>query len=93
MNSEVDVPHIDILVNNADLIATPYSLTKDGFESQFGTNRVEHFLFTNLIIDKILALKSPRVVNITSDGHRLNPIRWLDYDFSLSLLTHTSQFS
>lgn len=84
VNAWADVPHIDVLVNNAGLMATPYSLTKDGFESQFGTNHLGHFLFTNLIMDKILAAKSPRVVNITSDGHRLNPIRWADYNFSVS---------
>jgi hypothetical protein len=84
VNSWADVPHIDVLVNNAGLMATPYSLTKDGFESQFGTNHLGHFLFTHLIMDKILASKSPRAVNITSDGHHLNPTRRFEYKFSIS---------
>lgn len=82
VNSWNDVPHIDVLVNNAGLMGTSYMLTADGFESQFGTNHVGHFLFTNLIMEKLMASASPRVVNITSDGHRLNPIRWFNYNFS-----------
>ncbi|TKA69574.1 hypothetical protein B0A49_08682 [Cryomyces minteri] len=81
VNSWDDVPHIDVVVNSAGLMASPYMLTVDGFESQFGVNHLGHFLFTNLIMPKILASKAPRVVNITSDGHRLNPMRWSDYNF------------
>ncbi|OTA70418.1 WW domain-containing oxidoreductase [Hypoxylon sp. EC38] len=82
LKSWTDVPHIDILVNNAGIMAVDYAVTPDGFESQFGTNHLGHFLFTNLIMDKILAAKAPRIVNVSSDGHRLNPIRWYDYNFS-----------
>ncbi|KAK7425903.1 hypothetical protein QQZ08_007617 [Neonectria magnoliae] len=41
-----------------------------------------HFLFTNLIVDKVLASKTPRVVIISSMGHRHGHIRWADYNFS-----------
>ncbi|KAI5924849.1 hypothetical protein F4810DRAFT_661648 [Camillea tinctor] len=81
VHSWVDVPHIDVVVTSAGLMATDYFLTADGFEGQFGTNHLGHFLFTNLIMDKILASEAPRVVSVTSDGHRLNPIRWYDYGF------------
>lgn len=81
--SWTDVPHIDVLVNSAGLMANPYTLTADGFESQFGVNYLGHFLFTNLIMPKILAARAPRVVVITSDGHRLNPMRWSDYNFDV----------
>lgn len=81
LNSWGDVPYVDVLVNNAGIMAVDFALSPDGFESQFATNHLGHFLFTNLIMDKILASKSPRVVNISSDGHRLNPIRWGDYNF------------
>ena len=80
-----DVPSIDVLVNNAGIMATNFALTADGYESQLATNHIGHFLFTNLIIEKILASESPRVVNISSDGHRLNPIRWADYNFEVCL--------
>lgn len=81
-NSWHDVSHLDVLVNNAGIMATDYKLSPDVFESQFATNHLGHFLFTNLILAKILASESPRVVNISSDGHRLSPIRWADYNFS-----------
>jgi NAD(P)-dependent dehydrogenase (short-subunit alcohol dehydrogenase family) len=81
VNGWADVPYIDVLVNNAGIMAVPYQLSPDGIESTFATNHLAHFLFTNLIIDKIMAAKQPRIVNVTSDGHRLNPIRWADYNF------------
>ncbi|KAJ7693557.1 retinol dehydrogenase 13 [Mycena rosella] len=77
-----DVEHIDVVVNNAAIMATDFALSPDGFESQLATNHLGHFLFTNLIMDKILASKAPRVVNVSSDGHRLSPIRWADLNFS-----------
>jgi NAD(P)-dependent dehydrogenase (short-subunit alcohol dehydrogenase family) len=85
VKSWTEVPHIDVVVNNVGSMGTPFMLTADGFESQFGTNHLGHFLFTNLIMGKILASKPPRVLNITSDSHRLNLIRWGYYDFSVCL--------
>lgn len=79
-----DVPKIDVLVNNAGIMATDFKLTEDGFESQFAANHLGHFLFTNLIMDKILASESPRIVSVSSNGHRLGPIRWGDPGFSVS---------
>ncbi|KAL4953675.1 hypothetical protein BDW69DRAFT_205689 [Aspergillus filifer] len=81
VNSWNDVPHIDVLVNNAGIMGTKFALTADGFESQFATNHLGHFLFTNLIMGKILKASEPRVVNVSSDGHRLGPIQWGDYNF------------
>ncbi|KAL0932165.1 short-chain dehydrogenase reductase family [Colletotrichum truncatum] len=77
-----DVPHIDLLVNNAGIMAVPYKLTEDGFESQFQTNHLSHFLFTNLIMNKILSSKAPRVVFVSSGVHRVGNIRWTDYNFN-----------
>ncbi|RKK96831.1 hypothetical protein BFJ68_g14252 [Fusarium oxysporum] len=82
MNSWADVPHIDVLVNNAGIMAVPYCLTEDGFESQLQTNHLSHFLFTNLIMNKILASQAPRIVLISSMGHRQGHFRWADYNFS-----------
>ena len=86
VNAWEDVPHIDLLVNNAGIMACPYGVTEDGFEKQFGTNHLGHFLLTNLIMDKILKSKTPRVVSVSSGGHRFNPIRWGDYNFSVRTL-------
>ncbi|KAM0261202.1 hypothetical protein ACHAPA_009933 [Fusarium lateritium] len=82
INGWTDVPNIDVLVNNAGIMATDFKLTEDGFESQFASNHLGHFLFTNLIIDKILASEAPRVVSVSSTGHRLGAIRWGDPHFS-----------
>lgn len=82
VNSWDDVPNIDVLVNNAGIMAVPYHLTDDGFESQLQTNHLSHFLFTNLIMNKILAAQVPRIVLISSMGHRQGHFRWADYNFS-----------
>jgi NADP-dependent 3-hydroxy acid dehydrogenase YdfG len=77
---------IDVLINSAAILAAPYSLTEDGLESQFGTNHIGHFLFTNLIMGKILqAGKGARIVNVSSRGHRRSDIRWDDYNFGVSI--------
>ncbi|KAG2175313.1 hypothetical protein INT44_007801 [Umbelopsis vinacea] len=71
---------IDVLINNAAIMASPYYTTKDGFEAQLGTNHIGPFLFTNLILPKVLASKTgaPRIVNVSSMGHVFSPIRFDD---------------
>ena len=63
VNGWEDVPSIDVVVNNAGIMATPFALTGDGIETQFGTNHIGHFLFTQLVMGKILESQSPRVVS------------------------------
>lgn len=76
--------HIDVIVNNAGIMAPPYSETVDGIESQFATNHVGHFLLTNLMLPKILAEKRPvRVVSVTSGGFRFGPPRFEDWNFDV----------
>ncbi|GCB27224.1 short-chain dehydrogenase TIC 32, chloroplastic [Aspergillus awamori] len=73
---------IDVLVNNAGVMASPFSLTEDGIESQFATNHVGHFLFTNLIMEKLVHPGTPcRVVNVSSNGHQLSSVRFHDWNF------------
>jgi len=81
VNAWDDIPVIDVLVNNAGIMAAEYQVSPDGFEAQLATNHLGPFLFTNLIIKKIMASKSPRIVIVSSDGHRLNPFRFDDYNF------------
>ncbi|HEX9175509.1 oxidoreductase [Mycobacterium sp.] len=71
------VTAVDVLVNNAGIMAVPYAVTKDGFESQIGTNHLGHFALTNLLLPKI----SDRVVTVSSVFHRigrisLNDVNW-----------------
>ncbi|KAG9506750.1 hypothetical protein J7337_000288 [Fusarium musae] len=82
VNGWSDVPSIDVVVNNAGVMAIPYTKSVDGYEMQFAICHLGHFLLTNLIMDKILASESPRVVNISSNGHSLGPIRFADPHFS-----------
>jgi NAD(P)-dependent dehydrogenase (short-subunit alcohol dehydrogenase family) len=71
---------IDLLINNAGVMMTPQSTTKDGFELQFGTNHLGHFAFTGLLLDRLLAVSGSRVVTVSSVGHRFarNGIRFDD---------------
>lgn len=61
---------IDLLINNAGVMFTPKSTTRDGFELQFGTNHLGHFAFTGLLLDRVLAAPGSRVVTVSSQGHR-----------------------
>ncbi|KAK4222383.1 hypothetical protein QBC38DRAFT_490002 [Podospora fimiseda] len=84
---EAITDRLDILVNNAGICVTTRSATPEGIEQQFGTNHIGPFLFTNLLLPllKNAAETNPpgatRIVNLTSAGHRLSPIRWSDYNF------------
>ncbi|OBI91052.1 SDR family NAD(P)-dependent oxidoreductase [Mycobacterium asiaticum] len=66
-----DYDHIDLLINNAGVMYTPKSTTKDGFELQFGTNHLGHFAFTGLLLDRLLPVPGSRVVTVSSIGHRI----------------------
>ncbi|KAF2000109.1 short-chain dehydrogenase [Amniculicola lignicola CBS 123094] len=78
--SWTDVPKIDIVINNAAIMATPWSKSEDGIEQQFATNHIGTFLFTNLIMSKVIAAKG-RVVNVSSAGHKYGPVRFDDINF------------
>ena len=62
---------IDLLINNAGVMYTPKSTTKDGFEMQFGTNHLGHFALTGLLLDRLLPVQGSRVVTVSSLGHRI----------------------
>ena len=69
---------LHLLVNNAGIMAPPRRLTKDGFESQFGTNHLGHFALTGRLLDCLLAASEPRVVTVSSGAHRLGRINFSD---------------
>jgi len=71
-------PRLDVLVNNAGVMALPYLKTADGFEMQFGTNHLGHFALTGLLLGALRCSDAPRVVNVSSSAHNLGTIRFDD---------------
>jgi NAD(P)-dependent dehydrogenase (short-subunit alcohol dehydrogenase family) len=69
---------LDLLVNNAGVMAPPRRLTRDGFESQLGTNHLGHFALTGRLLDLLLAAPDPRVVTLSSGAHRIGRINFGD---------------
>ena len=63
-------PRLDVLVNNAGVMWNPKTITKDGFESQFGINHLGHFALTGLLLPKLEATPDSRIVTVSSNGHR-----------------------
>lgn len=72
---------IDVLVNNAGVMACPQGTTEDGFEMQFGTNHLGHFLLTALLAEALLAGDAPRVVTLSSAGHATSDVDLDDVNF------------
>ncbi|MDT4998416.1 MAG: hypothetical protein QOK12_521 [Mycobacterium sp.] len=71
------VDSVDVLVNNAGIMAVPYAQTVDGFESQIGTNHLGHFALTNLLLPKV----TDRVVTVSSMMHLLGKISIKDLNW------------
>ncbi|MUV86822.1 SDR family NAD(P)-dependent oxidoreductase [Natronomonas sp. CBA1123] len=65
----IDLGRIDVLCNNAGVMAIPRSETADGFETQFGVNHLGHFALTGLLLDSLRAAPDPRVVTQSSGIH------------------------
>ncbi|MFI9582229.1 oxidoreductase [Streptomyces sp. NPDC052236] len=63
--------HLDLLINNAGVMALPYGRTADGFERQFGVNHLGHFALTGLLLPKLLDTPGARVVSLSSAMHTL----------------------
>ncbi len=68
---------LDLLINNAGIMAVPEGRTEDGFERQMGTNHFGHFALTGLLLDLLLATPDARVVTVSSGAHRWGRI---DFD-------------
>ncbi|MEU7578879.1 oxidoreductase [Streptomyces sp. NPDC041068] len=94
---------LDLLINNAGVMALPYRRTADGFETQFGVNHLGHFALTGLLLPRLLETPGARVVTVSSGLHALANIdigdlnsearyrRWIAYARSKTanlLFTH-----
>jgi NAD(P)-dependent dehydrogenase (short-subunit alcohol dehydrogenase family) len=69
---------LDLLVNNAGIMAPPLRRTAQGFESQLGTNHLGHFALTGLLLRHLLQAAAPRVVTVSSGAHRMGKIHFDD---------------
>jgi NAD(P)-dependent dehydrogenase (short-subunit alcohol dehydrogenase family) len=72
---------IDILINNAGVMATPFTHTADGFEMQFGTNHLGHFALTGELMPLIERGTARRIVNLSSRGPHMGPVHFDDPNF------------
>ena len=69
---------IDILINNAGIMAIPRRLSADGFELQFATNHLGHFALTGLLLPHLLKANNPRVTTVSSQAHRMGRMNFED---------------
>jgi NAD(P)-dependent dehydrogenase (short-subunit alcohol dehydrogenase family) len=65
---------LDVLIANAGVMACPQGTTKDGFETQFGTNHLGHFVFVNRLVPLVVAGAPSRIVALSSSGHRMSDV-------------------
>lgn len=72
---------LDVLVNNAGVMACPLGRTADGFETQFGTNHLGHFALTGQLAPALLRGEAPRVVTLSSAGHSRSDVDFDDPNF------------
>lgn len=69
---------LDLLINNAGVMAPPPGATSDGFEVQLGTNHLGHFALTGRLLGALLARRAPRVVTVSSVAHRMGRHEFAD---------------
>jgi NAD(P)-dependent dehydrogenase (short-subunit alcohol dehydrogenase family) len=73
--------HLDVLINNAGVMACPLTRTTAGYELQFATNHLGHFLLSELLLPALRAGAPSRIVAVSSAGHRLSPVLFDDVHF------------
>ncbi|MGH9083504.1 MAG: oxidoreductase [Acidimicrobiales bacterium] len=69
---------LDLLVNNAGVMASPFAVTEDGFEAQFATDHLGPFALTGLLLDLLVTTMGARVVTVSSAAHRLGDLALSD---------------
>ena len=74
-------PTIHVLINNAGVHMTTRKLTADGFETAFAVNHLASFLFTRLLLDRMIASAPSRIIQVNSEGHRFGGLKLDDLDW------------
>jgi NAD(P)-dependent dehydrogenase (short-subunit alcohol dehydrogenase family) len=78
----VEHDRLDVLVANAGIMAVPFGHTDDGFELQFGTNHLGHFVLVGRLLPLLVASAPARIVLLSSGGHAASDIGWDDPNFA-----------
>ncbi len=79
---KLPVPSVDVLINNAGVMAPPLGRTTDGFETQIGTNHLGHFALTGLLLPRMpIDGGDARVVTVSSGAHRMGNVDLDDLNF------------
>lgn len=76
-----ELPRLDLLINNAGIMACPETRVGPGWEAQFGVNHMGHFALTTSLLPILQAAGAARVVSLSSTGHKISGIRWDDLHF------------
>jgi len=87
-----EVDTIDVLVNNAGIMAVPFARTADGFEQQIGTNHLGHFALTSRLLPGLLRSEAPRVVTLSSIAHRQGNIDLDDLNYEHRFYTRMGAY-
>ena len=77
-----ELSRLDILINNAGIMACPETRVGPGWEAQFGVNHMGHFALTNGLLPLLQKTPGARVVSLTSTAHKISDIRWDDINFT-----------
>ncbi len=77
-----ELGRLDMLINNAGIMANPETRVGPGWESQFGVNHMGHFALTNTLLPLLTHTPGARVVSLSSTAHKISDIRWDDIHFS-----------
>ena len=75
---------LDILINNAAVMACPQMQTKEGWDLQFAVNHIGHFILTKGLLPRLAKSGDARIVTLSSTGHKLSGIQWDDIHFDKS---------
>jgi len=75
---------LDILINNAAVMACPQMPTKEGWDLQFAVNHIGHFIITEGLLPALMKSAEARIVTLSSTGHKLSGIQWDDVHFENS---------
>lgn len=76
-----EIDRLDLLINNAGIMACPETRVGPGWEAQFGINHMGHFALTNALLPLLKKTSGARVVSLSSTGHKISGIRWEDIHY------------